>query len=153
MKLIQIDNILYIVEGENKYKVANESISALVEHARYNYIGNLGHLHPSWYTDIVNGVDVTDIEHRITRYNTDIGNGEIEMQWHLLPKKAAQIHTQDWARTQNKTERYKRSLCIMGVRYYPIEEIEKAFDKYLQSKVNTKTQAKDVFIEILKSNH
>ena len=95
MKLIQINDTLYIVEGENKYKVSEESLLALVEHARYNYIGNLGHLHPSWHTDIVNGVDITDIKHRIEINNYKIIDGL--MVWKqeavLVPEKEDTIES------------------------------------------------------------
>jgi hypothetical protein len=173
MKLIQINDTLYIVEGEsgNKYRVSEQSVIPIQTEAGYIYAKTKELTLRGFYDEVCKGIDLTDIEYRITRYNTDIGNGEVEMQWHLLPEKeaklivgedmicpitkkhcddeccpvgaqcnlgskdvlapekeAAQIHTQDWSSHQNKTERYKRSICIMGVHYYPSEEIERAIE-------------------------
>lgn len=148
MKLIQIDNTLYIVEGENKYKVSEESYSLIGIISCGLYEGSVTHPSIKGYKSFIKeGVDITDIEHRLIRYNTDIGNGEIEMQWHLLPEKKLEredYRWQDMSPEEVKAEaspslsvKYKNSLDKL----YSIEQIEKAIEDIA---------FKEMFVDVIK---
>lgn len=65
MKLIQIDNTLYIVEGENKYKVSEESKINLLDAANFIYRNTNFDYPKNFGLDIQQGIDITDIKHRI----------------------------------------------------------------------------------------
>lgn len=115
MKLIQIDNTLYIVEGENKHKVAEESIEKLMNEA-INIVRNKHGFFASF--DLFQetpSMDITDIKHRIQiRDVTDWIEGDIEVKpinvrrAFLLPEKEEpKVLIPDFNSPRNWTEDYQ----------------------------------------------
>jgi len=125
MKLIQIDNTLYIVEGENKYKVSEESYSDLMTLAvkpfKEKHGSRIGYI--EYRESLQKGeVDITDIQHRIeiVKKYAQQQDSEVEIEYYeafLLPEKEHKLITTYGGES------------ILTQRTYSIEQIEKAIDE------------------------
>jgi hypothetical protein len=122
MKLIQIDNTLYIVEGENKYKVSDKSEKELKTLAFQLYVKQGGYGYNTIFELESIGVNISEVKHRIEIREGVIdlgpmegkyGDGEFEAV--LLPEKEHKLITTYGGES------------ILTQRTYSIEQIEKAF--------------------------
>jgi hypothetical protein len=129
MKLIQIDNTLYIVEGENKYKVSDKSEKELKTLAFQLYVKQGGYGYNTIFELESIGVNISEVKHRIEiREGTiDLGPmegkyGDGEFEAVLSPEKEDKC---DGTCAPNE--------CICDelpegfIQTYSIEQIEKAF--------------------------
>ncbi len=118
MKLIQIDNTLYIVEGENEYKVSEESVKELTTMA-HDIWGDADLIYQHKFSyHLQQGINLGDIQHRIEIRN-DNGNGCQYYEAFLLPEKEEK-------KISMTIHQHSGRVIINNVEYYSTEQIEKA---------------------------
>jgi hypothetical protein len=125
MKLIQIDNTLYIVEGKKKYKVSEKSKKELTIIAHYIWGEKVILCMHKFEYHLKQGVDITDIKHRIeiVKKYAQQQYSEVEIEYYeavLLPEKEDEL---------------KELLEIVDKKTYSIEQIEKAIEEYFNSTI------------------
>lgn len=150
MKLIQENNTLYIIEGENKYKVSEESISKLKTLAFKLYVKQGGYGYNTIFELESVGIDITDIEHRIdiVKKYAQQQDSEVEIEYYeavLLPEKEVNSTmvngTPQWLTDPTKI----KAIVTFGnanlvpidntqyhqhiIKLYSIEQIEMAIDQ------------------------
>jgi len=169
MKLIQENNTLYIVEGENKYKVSSELHNFLmVEHLGVTIFDGF-----DYKQKIVDrlriGIDITDIQHRIEIRN-DNGNGCQYSEAFLLPEKedkswldGKDLSWKDMSPEEVKAEalpsltaKYKLSQTTLGgvrindVQYYSIEQIKSAINQVVLEGYQIETLEREIINNLTK---
>jgi len=134
MKLIQENNTLYIVEGENKYKVEEDSANELmVLYLKVTVFDNIEYKRKT-ADRLRQGIDITDIKHRIeirsVRQIREDNGTYVGTETHafLLPEKEDKC---DGTCAPNECicDELQDCLEIVDKKTYSIEQIEKAIDK------------------------
>lgn len=122
MKLQQIENTLYIIDGEKKYRVSDESFKSFKDYLHFERFRGDFPLHIERM--IVNGLDITELKDRI-----EIRDNEAV----LLPEKT-------WFKVTATMEEKK----------YTIEQIEKFFNEAEHESFNTNISLKEAFFRHFK---
>lgn len=142
MKLIQENNTLYIVEGENKYKVEEDSANELmVLYLKVTVFDNIEYKRKT-ADRLRQGIDITDIKHRIeirsVRQIREDNGTYVGTETHafLLPEKedkcdgtcAPKECICEEVKRQELKE-FGEKMFLENNRLYSIGDIEKAIEK------------------------